>query len=128
MEKQARANENLMGTEAIRHLLLRTGIPLMLSLLINSLYNFVDSVFVSQVTDESVTWLPAERIANHATEEDLRAWAQSIVTKVTDVKDGGEMHLKIGDTKVSVVWEDNDAVRELKRMAAERPVSVEMSM
>ncbi|MBQ9306562.1 MAG: MATE family efflux transporter [Clostridia bacterium] len=57
MEKQARANENVMGTEQVRHLLLRTGIPLMLSLLINSLYNFVDSVFVSQVAEDALTAL-----------------------------------------------------------------------
>ena len=86
------------------------------------------AVNMQTVTDASVTWLPAERIANHATEDDLRAWAQSLVTKVTDVKESGEMQLKIGDTEVSVVWEDNDAVRELKRMAAEQQLSVEMSM
>ena len=34
-----------------------TGIPLMLSLLINSLYNFVDSVFVSRVSEEALTAL-----------------------------------------------------------------------
>ncbi|MBQ9306563.1 MAG: hypothetical protein IJ229_01460 [Clostridia bacterium] len=86
------------------------------------------AVNMQTVTDASVTWLPAERIANHATEDDLRAWAQSLVTKVTDVKGSVEMQLKIGDTEVSVVWEDNDAVRELKRMAAEQQLSVEMSM
>jgi len=40
---------NKMGTERISKLILTTGVPLMLSLLINSLYNFVDSVFVSRV-------------------------------------------------------------------------------
>ena len=44
--------ENAMGTEKISRLLLKTGIPLMLSLLINSLYNFVDSVFVSRVAED----------------------------------------------------------------------------
>ena len=38
-------------------LILATGIPLMLSLLINSLYNFVDSVFVSRVSEEALTAL-----------------------------------------------------------------------
>ena len=36
-------------------LVLSTGIPLMLSLLINSLYNFVDSVFVSRVSEDALT-------------------------------------------------------------------------
>ncbi len=46
-----------MGTEKISRLVLATGIPLMLSLLINSLYNFVDSVFISRVAEEALTAL-----------------------------------------------------------------------
>lgn len=34
-----------------------TGIPLMLSLLINSLYNFVDSIFVSRISEDALTAL-----------------------------------------------------------------------
>ncbi len=49
--------ENSMGTDRISRLLLKTGIPLMLSLLINSLYNFVDSVFVSRVSEDALTAL-----------------------------------------------------------------------
>ena len=50
-------SENSMGTEKISRLVLTTGIPLMLSLLINSLYNFVDSVFVSRVAEDALTAL-----------------------------------------------------------------------
>lgn len=46
---------NKMGTEKMSKLILTTGVPLMLSLLINSLYNFVDSVFVSRVAEEALT-------------------------------------------------------------------------
>lgn len=35
--------------------MLSTGIPLMLSLLINSLYHFVDSIFVSRVSEQALT-------------------------------------------------------------------------
>ena len=49
--------ENRLGTEKVSTLLLKTGIPLMLSLLINSLYNFVDSVFVSHVAEDALTAL-----------------------------------------------------------------------
>ena len=49
--------ENIMGTERVSRLVLKTGIPLMLSLLINSLYNFVDSVFVSQVAEDALAAL-----------------------------------------------------------------------
>lgn len=44
-----------MGTEKMSKLILTTGVPLMLSLLINSLYNFVDSIFVSRVAEEALT-------------------------------------------------------------------------
>ena len=49
--------ENRMGTERMSRLIIATGIPLMLSLLINSMYNFVDSVFVSRVSEEALTAL-----------------------------------------------------------------------
>ena len=38
--------ENKMGTIPVSRLVISMALPLMLSLLINSLYNFVDSVFV----------------------------------------------------------------------------------
>lgn len=50
-------NENTMGTEKVSRLVISTGIPLMLSLLINSMYNFVDSVFVSRVSEDALTAL-----------------------------------------------------------------------
>lgn len=46
-----------MGGAKIPGLLLKTGIPLMISLLINSLYNFVDSVFVSRISENALTAL-----------------------------------------------------------------------
>lgn len=49
--------ENSMGTEKMSRLILVTGVPLMLSLLINSLYNFVDSVFVSRISEDALTAL-----------------------------------------------------------------------
>ena len=49
--------ENPMGTAKISGLVLKTGLPLMISLLINSLYNFVDSVFVARISEEALTAL-----------------------------------------------------------------------
>jgi len=49
--------ENNMGTIPIPRLILATALPLMLSMLINSLYNFVDSIFVSKVSEEALTAL-----------------------------------------------------------------------
>ncbi len=53
----AMGKENSMGTQKMSKLLLLTGIPLMLSLFINSLYNFVDSMFISRVSEEALTAL-----------------------------------------------------------------------
>lgn len=49
--------ENIMGTQKMSTLLLFTGIPLMLSLFINSMYNFVDSMFISRVSEDALTAL-----------------------------------------------------------------------
>ena len=57
MNQPSAAKENPMGYAPMAKLILTTGIPLMLSLLINSLYNFVDSVFVSRVSEEALTAL-----------------------------------------------------------------------
>ena len=46
-----------MGTARMSGLVLKTGGPLMISLLINSLYNFVDSIFVSRVSEDALTAL-----------------------------------------------------------------------
>lgn len=54
---QPAAKENPMGYALMAKLILTTGIPLMLSLLINSLYNFVDSVFVSRISEDALTAL-----------------------------------------------------------------------
>lgn len=47
--------ENKMGTAPMNKLILTMALPMMLSLLINSLYNFVDSVFVSRVSEDALT-------------------------------------------------------------------------
>lgn len=57
MDRSTHVIENKLGTEKMSRLIIATGIPLMLSLLINSLYNFVDSVFVSRISEEALTAL-----------------------------------------------------------------------
>lgn len=49
--------ENRMGTEPIPHLLMKTSIPLILSLLANNLYNMVDSIFISHLSEDALTAL-----------------------------------------------------------------------
>ena len=39
-----------------------------------------------------------------------------------------ELKLKIGDTEVSVDWEDNESVRALQALVTDKPLTVSMSM
>ena len=55
--KEMAEKENMMGTQKMSRLILMTGIPLMISLFINSLYNFVDSMFVSRISEDALTAL-----------------------------------------------------------------------
>ena len=47
--------ENIMGYEDIPKLIIKISLPLMLSMLIQALYNIVDSIFVSRVSEASLT-------------------------------------------------------------------------
>ena len=47
--------ENIMGTMPVGPLLIKLSVPMMVSMLIQALYNVVDSVFVSQVSEEALT-------------------------------------------------------------------------
>ena len=51
----AEVRENIMGTMEINPLLLKLSIPMMISMLVQALYNVVDSVFVSWVSEEALT-------------------------------------------------------------------------
>ncbi|MGI6070068.1 MAG: MATE family efflux transporter [Blautia sp.] len=51
MEKQ----ENIMGTKPVFPLLVSMAIPPMVSMLIQSLYNVVDSIFVARLSEEALT-------------------------------------------------------------------------
>lgn len=47
--------ENKMGHVPVKQLVLTMALPMMISMLIQSLYNIVDSVFVAQVSEEALT-------------------------------------------------------------------------
>ena len=47
--------ENIMGTMPIVPLLIKLSVPMMLSMLVQALYNVVDSVFVSRVSEAALT-------------------------------------------------------------------------
>jgi len=49
--------ENPLGTKSMPKLVITTAIPLMISLIINSLYNLVDGIFVARISEEALTAL-----------------------------------------------------------------------
>lgn len=51
------AKENKMGTAPIFSLIIKMSLPAMFSMLVQSLYNIVDSVFVSQIGQDALTAL-----------------------------------------------------------------------
>lgn len=48
-------HENLMGVTPVPRLIVKTSIPLIVSLLVNNLYNLVDSIFVARVSEDALT-------------------------------------------------------------------------
>ena len=55
MQNNAQTGRNKMGVMPIGRLLLSMAIPLMLSLLVQSLYNIVDSIFVARISEKALT-------------------------------------------------------------------------
>ena len=47
--------ENKMGVEPIPSLLIKMSLPMMASMLIMALYNVVDSIFVSRISENALT-------------------------------------------------------------------------
>lgn len=47
--------ENKMGTMPVNKLLLNMSLPMMLSMLVQALYNIVDSIFVSRISEDALT-------------------------------------------------------------------------
>lgn len=86
--------ENSMGTEKVSILILKTGIPLMVSLLINSLYNFVDSVFVSRISEDALTALSLAspiQILMSALGLGIAVGLNAVISKALGEKNGGRV-------------------------------------
>ncbi|MDU0894068.1 MAG: MATE family efflux transporter, partial [Anaerococcus sp.] len=53
--EEIKINENKLGTMPINKLLLEMAIPMVISMLVQSIYNIVDSMFVAQVSEDALT-------------------------------------------------------------------------
>ena len=47
--------ENKMGTQPVNRLLVSMSVPMMISMLVQALYNVVDSMFVSRINENALT-------------------------------------------------------------------------
>ena len=54
-QKQINAPENKMGIMPVPKLLITMSLPMMLSMLVQALYNIVDSMFVAKLSEEALT-------------------------------------------------------------------------
>ena len=55
METQVSQKENKMGIMPVNRLLLSMSVPMMISMLVQALYNVVDSMFVAQLNENALT-------------------------------------------------------------------------
>ena len=51
-------NETFMKEKPVFSLVLSMGFPMMISMLVNSLYNIVDSFFVAKISEDAMTPYP----------------------------------------------------------------------
>ena len=55
MEQKTISKENKMGVMPEGRLLLNMSLPMMISMLVQALYNIVDSIFVSRISEDALT-------------------------------------------------------------------------
>ena len=48
--------ENKMGTMPVNKLLVTMSLPMVISMIVQALYNIVDSIFVSRLSEDALTW------------------------------------------------------------------------
>ena len=84
------SSENKMGVMPINKLILSMSIPMMLSMLIQALYNIVDSMFVAQISENALTAVslafPAQNLmiaVATGTGVGINAWAKKTSRRPT---------------------------------------------
>ena len=53
--QEAPVTENKMGVMPVNQLLLTMSVPMMLSMLVQALYNIIDSIFVARISENALT-------------------------------------------------------------------------
>lgn len=77
-------------------------------------------------------WKDGKRFSGSGETEEFEAWLAREIPRMIPTKEEltvkNELKLKIGDTIVPVIWEDNPSVAELTRRAAEGSICIEMNL
>ncbi len=55
MEEELILEENKMGTMPVNKLLITMSVPMMMSMMVQALYNVVDSIFVARIEEDALT-------------------------------------------------------------------------
>ena len=55
METIENTQENKMGAMPVNRLLISMSLPMMISMLVQALYNIIDSIFVSRINENALT-------------------------------------------------------------------------
>ena len=55
MEQKEAIQENKMGVMPVNRLLISMSLPMMISMLVQALYNVVDSMFVARISEDALT-------------------------------------------------------------------------
>lgn len=131
--KSTRLSEKLIGTNLRRLFLLIMALAICLAFAgcgnraVQSEANNsepLQSALQTSTSSDNV----AEDSALDSTEDLISQPSGSPESDPSDEETIGEMKLMIGDTKVSVQWEDNESVEALKELVTEAPVTIQMSM
>ena len=54
-EEEELAQDNKMGTLPVKRLIVSMSLPMMISMLVQAMYNIVDSIFVSHLSEDALT-------------------------------------------------------------------------
>ena len=77
----------------------------------------------------SGNWLDGQRFSGSVSEDELRNWIDGFHIKEESKEDTESMlQIRIGNTAVTVEWEDNESVQALRDLCTDNPLTIKMSM
>lgn len=79
-------------------------------------------------TSETATEAATQLITNPTTRVQESTAYQEAEPQTQSMEQTGVLQMTIGDTPVSVDWEDNETVQALKELCSNQPLTIQMSM